>query len=421
MLRMERPGGDLKDVPGKAIGYMDGAYKSYGQAFAHFLGRFSKWDRGFSSNYFARLTQSTIHKDARVGLDSLAQENSRQALYGRPLTPEESSAVDIQAQLAIRQQNQSRPWTERYFASTNPYSLVSMASASTPSSFGTAFSKFGGWFGNIGYSLNFSSLFGHSVLAHAETSPIDHHGVVQHGFSIEERNKLKTDASYAAVANEEWIVNRGGIEKLTEELNIDACFTAKKETEIPTDGRCTSDNLKSDKAFRYRIYKGLDETTVGMLEEDLTPTSTADAVTTTGSPGDCPTSSVPIDQTTVVQGIRVHTCIASKLDALLAAAKGDGITLDGGGWRDNAQQIALRIKHGCGGANIYNRNCDARPDTAIPGTSQHERGLAIDFKCNGGGRMSSSSPCFAWLAKNAATYGFKNYPPEPWHWSINGR
>jgi hypothetical protein len=70
MLRMERPGGDLKDVPGKAIGYMNDAYKSYGQAFAHFLGRFNKWDRGFSSNYFARLTQSTIHKDAQVKLTS---------------------------------------------------------------------------------------------------------------------------------------------------------------------------------------------------------------------------------------------------------------------------------------------------------------------------------------------------------------
>jgi len=63
MLRMERPGGDLKDVRAKAVAVMDQAYNAYGQAFSHFLGRFNKWDQGFSSNYFARLTASSVHKD----------------------------------------------------------------------------------------------------------------------------------------------------------------------------------------------------------------------------------------------------------------------------------------------------------------------------------------------------------------------
>ena len=75
MLRMERPGGDLKDVRGKAVGYMDDVYQGYGWAFAHFLGRFNKWDRGFSSNYFARLTQSTLHKDALGKLASYKIQN----------------------------------------------------------------------------------------------------------------------------------------------------------------------------------------------------------------------------------------------------------------------------------------------------------------------------------------------------------
>ncbi len=64
MLRMERPGGDLKDVRGKAVGYMGDAFESYGAAFTHFLQRFNKWDQGFSSNYFARLTRATVHRDA---------------------------------------------------------------------------------------------------------------------------------------------------------------------------------------------------------------------------------------------------------------------------------------------------------------------------------------------------------------------
>jgi D-alanyl-D-alanine carboxypeptidase len=51
----------------------------------------------------------------------------------------------------------------------------------------------------------------------------------------------------------------------------------------------------------------------------------------------------------------------------------------------------------------------------------HERGLAVDFTCNGGGVISSrSSPCFQWMSAHAGSYGFHNLPSEPWHWSTNG-
>lgn len=70
MLRFERPGRDLKNVRAKAVGFMGEAYKGYANAFVHFLGRFNKWDQGFSSNYFARLTKASIHPDAQAKLAS---------------------------------------------------------------------------------------------------------------------------------------------------------------------------------------------------------------------------------------------------------------------------------------------------------------------------------------------------------------
>lgn len=70
MLRFERPGGDLKDLRAKAVGFMGDAYKGYANAFVHFLGRFNKWDQGFSSNYFARLTKASVHPDAQAKLAS---------------------------------------------------------------------------------------------------------------------------------------------------------------------------------------------------------------------------------------------------------------------------------------------------------------------------------------------------------------
>jgi LAS superfamily LD-carboxypeptidase LdcB len=120
--------------------------------------------------------------------------------------------------------------------------------------------------------------------------------------------------------------------------------------------------------------------------------------------------------------ITVAGAIAGDVQALLDAANADGIHLCGGGYRDPADQIALREAH-CGTSYyaIYEMpasQCD--PPTARPGTSMHEQGLAIDFTCNGGGALSSSSICFAWLSDNAATYGLYNLPAEPWHWSTNG-
>jgi hypothetical protein len=109
---------------------------------------------------------------------------------------------------------------------------------------------------------------------------------------------------------------------------------------------------------------------------------------------------------------------AAQVRALLAAAGADGVELSGRSYRDRAAQVLLRRQH-CGSSSyaIYDMpagECD--PPTARPGTSLHERGLAIDFDhCR-----TRDTECFRWLAANAASYGLRNLPSEPWHWSIDG-
>lgn len=121
--------------------------------------------------------------------------------------------------------------------------------------------------------------------------------------------------------------------------------------------------------------------------------------------------------------ITVATSIAGSLQSLMNAAASSGVNLCGGGYRDSAAQIATR-RNNCGTSYyaIYQMpSSQCSPPTAPPGTSMHERGLAVDFTCNGGGVISSrSSPCFQWLASNASSYGLYNLPSEPWHWSSNG-
>ena len=124
----------------------------------------------------------------------------------------------------------------------------------------------------------------------------------------------------------------------------------------------------------------------------------------------------------VVWGIRVHESIADKLLALLKASSRDGIRLGGGGYRSSTSQIALRRAH-CGTSNwaVYSKpSYQCRPPTARPGASMHERGLAVDFTQNGRALWSNTSG-YRWLKQNAAKYGFRNLPSEPWHWSVNGR
>lgn len=49
---------------------------------------------------------------------------------------------------------------------------------------------------------------------------------------------------------------------------------------------------------------------------------------------------------------------------------------------------------------------------AVPGTSQHGWGMAVDVDTNSRGTQ--------WLRENAARFGFSTIPREPWHWQFAG-
>jgi LAS superfamily LD-carboxypeptidase LdcB len=131
-----------------------------------------------------------------------------------------------------------------------------------------------------------------------------------------------------------------------------------------------------------------------------------------------PTTAKATCTTTSTRSIVVAESIVNSTRRLLAAAKADGLLLCGGGYRSPEAQIAVR-KANCGTTyyDIYEKPAsECTPPTAKPGTSMHEKGLAIDFEnCS-----TRTTKCYTWLAKHAATYGFKNLPSEPWHWSTTG-
>ena len=107
-----------------------------------------------------------------------------------------------------------------------------------------------------------------------------------------------------------------------------------------------------------------------------------------------------------------------------AEAAADGINLSGGGYRSAQAQIDLRRAH-CGPTDfdIWEKaSGDCHPPTARPGFSLHEKGLAIDVRCNGQLISRYSNPCFDWMQAHAPQLGLHNdmSHQEAWHWSTTG-
>lgn len=135
-----------------------------------------------------------------------------------------------------------------------------------------------------------------------------------------------------------------------------------------------------------------------------------------------PVGNVSTAIVTCANGARmsVATSIAGNVQALLNEAAGTpASSICGGGYRSSQAQIEARKRNGC--PDVYDSPpSSCKTPTARPGQSMHERGLAIDFTCDGSIIGNRSGPCWDFLVANASGYGLKNLPSEPWHWSTNG-
>jgi LAS superfamily LD-carboxypeptidase LdcB len=129
--------------------------------------------------------------------------------------------------------------------------------------------------------------------------------------------------------------------------------------------------------------------------------------------------------------IRLFTEASLALDKLLEQAEKDGIT-----FRINSAYRTLDDQDRVFKANCQNAigsgKCIPKIDpttgkkkgpAAIPGTSNHGFGLAVDFAKPQATAISPQDPQYQWLAANASSFGFKRLPYknnnenwESWHW-----
>lgn len=154
---------------------------------------------------------------------------------------------------------------------------------------------------------------------------------------------------------------------------------------------------------------------------ESTPVPEQPAPAGEGSPSEA-FQGVSEEKLRTVRGIRIHVSLAAGLEQLLAEAERDGIILSGVGYRDPQSQIEVR-RLNCGPTeyDIYQKPAgECMPPTARPGTSSHERALAVDFITKDNATIKRDSPEHVWLVANAPKYGFIGMPDEPWHWSVDG-
>jgi D-alanyl-D-alanine carboxypeptidase len=130
---------------------------------------------------------------------------------------------------------------------------------------------------------------------------------------------------------------------------------------------------------------------------------------------------------------------APNLEQMIDAAAKDGINLSiVSGYRSEAYQQTLFQNDVNKYLNLGKSESEAESLTAqglaVPGTSEHQTGLAADLGYNGKSYLDSSfdqTPAFAWLMKNSANYGFilrypadkvsvTKYEYEPWHYRFVG-
>jgi len=159
------------------------------------------------------------------------------------------------------------------------------------------------------------------------------------------------------------------------------------------------------------------------------PSSPSSSSSSSGSSGGGSVSNSPgpTPSLRTVGGITVAQSLAPRLEALLNAARADGIILGGHGYRSPEVTARLRVTNGC--RDVHNAPASScRVPTARPGTSEHEKGLAVDFTYQGqticfprSSANCSGNAGFTWLRNNAGSYGLRNLSTEAWHWSTTGR
>lgn len=142
-----------------------------------------------------------------------------------------------------------------------------------------------------------------------------------------------------------------------------------------------------------------------------------------------------VDLVTLNNGEQVDARIYPALQEMFDAARAESVyPIVASGYRTGEEQEQLMAEKIAEyeGQGYSDQEAREKAETwvAIPGTSEHQMGIAVDI--NADGIYSSGDQVYGWLAENAYRYGFiRRYPEdkteitgvihEPWHYRYVGK
>lgn len=142
-----------------------------------------------------------------------------------------------------------------------------------------------------------------------------------------------------------------------------------------------------------------------------------------------------VELTQLTNGEKVGSQIYPALQEMFDSARADGVyPVVASGYRTAAEQQKIMedkiAEYRTQGYSEADAKAEAETWVAIPGTSEHQLGLAADI--NADGIHSTGKQVYDWLDQNGNRFGFiRRYPPdktditgvsnEPWHYRYVGK
>jgi len=396
-----------------------------------------------SGSLYKNLTPTEVANITDMG-NMVTASASCQASYCPQVSDATLSMLNRDYQTERIAANSKRSVLEKFFDTTSPDSVVVRVALNSPATPQTVFARVKGIFASISNPVKLNKAIGDvsiDLTRNNTALAVENSGAGIYGLS----GKAAVPPSLLEDVTHESIVAWAKNSDLSQYSKYDKCANNKyADLIVEESDLCSWDGpMKNDGGRMYMQYKytqnaafknallrnnqnnlkssGSDTGATGPAQ----PTNAEEGIDTSDpAKWPCPAGAlrtivvtfqkVNIGLCTIGGRTQVNASAAQAFYDMRLAAEKDGIVLDGGGYRDNAEQIRLRKAHCPDWQN--SRANDCRPPTAKPGTSMHEEGLAVDYENS----KTRSTPVYQWLAKNAARFGIKNLPSEPWHWSVNG-
>jgi hypothetical protein len=206
-------------------------------------------------------------------------------------------------------------------------------------------------------------------------------------------------------SNNEWVTSMDGLmtflKNPTDEQTTERIIPGPIEVSVATTGEFSTDRGGASREIEGTTYRN-GQMPDDKLREITNASKYKGAITSDGG------------------RIRLYEKASLALDKLIAAAEADGIPVKiNSGYRTVPDQINVWGENCLNPYSSGVQKCQLRPGkgpAAIPGTSNHGYGLAVDFATSALRTIAPGDQLYDWLAANAIKYGFKRIQRESWHW-----